>query len=191
MSGWNDPTETLVGGTGEVYVAPVGTALPASESASINAAFNGLGYHSEDGVSINKSIEIVRLGAWQTTKDIRRERDADTFRLTFNLLQWTEVNVPLALGGGEVTEPTSGHYKYTPPSVGDSLDEYALIADVVDGDEILRFVIPRGTVVEAVESQFTRNAFGQLPVAFEAMEPDDGSPDWYLLTNAAGFEAGS
>lgn len=191
MGGWNDPNDAVIGGTGQVYVAPVGTALPTAWDGSLNAAFTGLGYHSEDGVSINQSVEIVRLGAWQSKKDIRRLRDAETFRITFNLLQWDENTVPLAFGGGSVTEPTSGKFKYTPAASSDALVERALICDVDDGTERLRFVIPRGSVVEAVESQFTRNAFGQLPIAFEDMEPDDGTPGWHLLTNHSGFAAGS
>ena len=188
---WNDPQETVIGGSGQLYSAPVGTALPANESSALNAAFVGHGYHSEDGVSVNQSLELIRLGAWQSKKDIRRERDAETFRVTANLLQWNDANLPLAFGGGAVTEPTPNHYKYVPPASNEALDERAFIVDVVDGLSILRFVIPRGCVVEAVESSFTRNAFGQLPIAVEDMEPDDGSPGWYLLTNAAGFEAGS
>lgn len=188
---WNDGDDAVIGGTGQVYVAPVGTALPANEDSALNSAFVGLGYHSEDGVSINQSVEIIRLGAWQTKSDIRRQRDSETFRITFNLLQWNENNVPLAFGGGAVTEPSSGHYKYTPPAVSDALDEKALVCDVQDGSEKLRFVIPRGNVVEAVDSQFTRNAFGMLPIAFEALTPTDESPQWHLLTNVAGFAAGS
>jgi hypothetical protein len=188
---WNDPNETVIGGTGQVYVAPVGTALPANESSALNSAFVGLGYHSEDGVSVNQSIEIIRLGAWQSKKDIRRLRDAETFRITFNLLQWNENNVPLAFGGGTVSDLGGSKYKYSPPASSEALAEKAMVCDVQDGTEILRFVIPRGSVVEAVESQFARNAFGQLPVAFEDMEPDDGTPGWHLLTNIADFAAGS
>lgn len=188
---WNRGDETVIGGTGQVYVAPVGTALPANQGSALNSAFVGLGYHSEDGVSINQSIEIIRLGAWQTKSDIRRERDSETFRITFNLLQWNENSVPLAFGGGAVSEPSSGNFKFTPPAVSDAIAEKALICDVQDGPEILRFVVPRGTVVEAVDSKFTRNAFGQLPIAFEAMIPTDESPQWHLLTNISGFAAGS
>lgn len=188
---WNDPTETVVGGSGQVYVAPVGTALPAAHDTNLNAAFAGLGYHSEDGVSVNQSAEIIRLGAWQTKVDIRRMRDTETFRLTFALLQWTEVSLPLAFGGGAVTEPSSGKFKYTPPAASEDLYERALICDVDDGTDRLRFVVPKGNAVEAIESQFTRSQFGMLPITFEALEPDDGTPSWHLLTNVAGMATGS
>lgn len=191
MAGWNDGNETVVGGTGQLYVAPVGTALPASESASLNAAFEGLGYTSEDGVSINKALDVIRLGAWQTTKDVRRIRDNEAFRITANLLQWNESNVPLVFGGGTISEPTTGHYKYTPPAVTDAVVEKALILDVQDGTEIIRFVVPRGSVTDAVDSQFSRGQFSGLPLAFEDMEPNDGSAGWYFFTNIADFAAGS
>lgn len=187
---WNQADETVVGGTGEVYVAPVGTALPAGPGTALNSAFEGLGYHSEDGVSVNRTQEIFRVGAWQTTADVRRERQSESFRLTFALLQWNENNVPLAFGGGAITS-VSGGYKYTPPAESDALDEKALICDVRDGAETLRFVIPRGNVVESVDTQFTRSQASLLPITFEALTPEDGSASWYFLATDAGFAEGS
>lgn len=189
---WNNPDETVIGGTGQVYVADVGTALPTAEDGALSATtYKGLGYHSEDGVSVNQSVDIQRFGAWQTKRDIRRERGDEAFQLTFSLLQWDENTVPLAFGGGSISEPSGGTYKFTPPSVADAIQDKTLVADVIDGANILRFVVPKGNVVEAVDSQFTRTAMGMLPITFEALEPDDGSEAWYFLTNLAGFATGS
>lgn len=188
---WNDSSETVVGGTGEVYVGPVGTALPAAEDSALNAAFGGTGFLSEDGISTNQSTEVIRHRAWQTKHNIRIDRDAETFQLSFVAQQFNEITVPLAFGGGDVADLGSGSYKYTPPAAGDSVDERAIVADVIDGDDILRFVVPRGMAVEAVNSQFTRTALGQLPVTIEALQPEDGGFAWYILTNLVGFATGS
>ena len=191
MGSWNDAGETIIAGSGEVYVAPVGTALPANESSALNSAFAGLGYHSEDGVALANAPELKKFGAWQSKKPIRLERGDEEFRLTFQLLQWNENNVPLAFGGGDVTDLGSSHYKYTPPLSTDDPDEKALICDVIDGANILRIVIPRGLAVESVESELNRDAMGVLPITFEAMEPETGGEAWYFLTNIAGFATGS
>jgi hypothetical protein len=46
-----ETSEVRAGITGELYAAPVGTALPTDTSTALNAAFKGLGYFSEDGVT--------------------------------------------------------------------------------------------------------------------------------------------
>lgn len=189
---WNNPNETIIGGSGEVYIAATGTTLPTSATSSLAAAtWTGLGYHTEDGVSINQSVEIQRFGAWQTKFDIRRERGNETFQVTFNLLQWDENTVPLAFGGGSITDQGGGSYKFTPPAATSAIAEKALVADITDGSNRLRIVVPRGTVVDAIQSQFTRSAMGSLPITFEAQEPDDGSPAWFFMSNLAGFATGS
>src|SRR5690606_4695916 len=123
---WNDASETIVSGKGQVYVADVGTALPATADAALNGAFEGLGFHTEDGVSLNKSLEIVEFRSWQSLHPIRREREADDFQLTFVLEQWNEVNLPLAMGGGDVLDLGGGQVRYNPPDDGAPLDEKSL-----------------------------------------------------------------
>lgn len=189
---WNDSAETVVAGTGEAYVAAVGTTAPANEGTALApATWTGLGYHTEDGVSINKSLELVEFRAWQSKYVIRRERGEEEFRITFSLLQWTSTSVPLAFGGGSIVDLGSSHYKYVPPDDADGLVEKMLVLDVIDGTEKLRFVVPRGTVTEGVESQFARNQMSPLPITFKALEPETGGDAWYFLTNVDGFAAGS
>lgn len=188
---WNDSSEFIVAGSGECYVAPVGTTEPTTAEVSLNAALVGLGYHTEDGVSINQAPDVFEARSWQSRYVTRRERQAENFRLTFVLQQWNETNVPLAFGGGDIT-PVSGGYKFTPPTVTDSMDYRMLVCDVVDGDRIGRFVIPRGCVVEGVDSQFARSQEALLPITFEANPLSDSVDPWYFLTNdEAAFAAGS
>lgn len=191
MGGWNDPTETIIAGSGQAYIAPVGTALPAAEDSALNTAFFGLGYHTEDGASVNQSRDVIRHRAWQTKFDVRRTSESEAFQVTFALEQWNEQSLPLAFGGGTVSEPGAGTYKYAPPEADDEEYERSLVLDVIDGETILRFVVPRGTAVEGVESQFARSQMGVLPITFEALQTEDGNLPWFLFTNSAAFAAGS
>lgn len=188
---WNNPNETLVAGTGQAYVAPVGTALPAGPSTALNAAFVGLGYHTEDGVSINQTPSIIEHPAWQSKVAIRRERDTIEFAVTFALLQFNEETVKLAFGGGSVAA-VSGGYRYNPPQADEAIDERSLIVDVNDGSEVTRIVVPRGSVTEAVDVALTRSAMAQLPITFKALQPADGSKAWYpLFSDTTAFAPGS
>jgi len=62
---------------GAVFSAPIGTSLPTDATSALNAAFNDLGYVSEDGVTNSISLESEAVREWggqkvlviQTSKD--------------------------------------------------------------------------------------------------------------------------
>jgi hypothetical protein len=150
-----------------------------------------MGYHTEDGLHTNMAPQLTRLGAWQSLVDVRIARTKAPFQLGFVLIQWNDVTVVEAFGGGAVTG-SGAAYKYTPPLPGDPLAERAVIADIIDGTRHLRFVLPRAIAVDTVDSKFTRTTYGELAVTFEALPPSDGSSPWYFFSDdAAAFAAGS
>lgn len=190
---WDKAAELLVGITGEVYVAPSSTTLPTTPTATLNAAFVGLGYTDEDGVTVTADPEIQEYRAWQSRSAVRREMTQQNVSVAFKLEQWNEDTIVLAFGGGEVTSPSTGVYKYTLPEAGDAVDERALVVDVRDGSTNWRFVFPRGNVSESVASDFKRTELALLPITFRALAPSadpNGSPA-YFLTDSAAFAAGS
>lgn len=189
---WNDANETYVAGTGQIYVAPVGTTLPTSTTATLNSAFVGLGYTNEDGVSFSASPEVEEFPAWQSRQPIRREMVGQEITASFTLLQWDEDTVPFAFGGGSITDLGSGQYRYDFPTADDALDERAMVVDVIDGSRRQRLVFPRGSVTDAVETQFVRTSLAVLPISFKIMEPvAGGTPAHWYFDDADAFAAGS
>lgn len=188
---WNDPNEIHVASNGQVYVAPVGTALPVSPTASLNAAFVGLGYCTVDGVTINVAPDIQEIMSWQSRQATRRQLMAQDVTATFTLQQFNEDTVPLAFGGGSVVLVSAGVYRFDLPTDG-ALDERAMIIDGVDGSVHMRIVLPRGNVTEAVEMKFARDSESQLPITFKALQPTDGSTAMrFYSDDSAAFVAGS
>ena len=188
---WNDANELVVAGTGQVYVAPVGTTLPTATDDTLNAAFVGLGYTTEDGVTFTVAPEVNDYMAWQSRQPIRRELVNQTVSAAFSLLQWNEETVPLAFGGGAVTQVGSD-YRYDFPTADDALDERAMVIDVTDGDRNMRFVLPRGNVTDSVEAQFVRTEMAVLPITFGILEPiGGGAPGYILFDDSDAFAAGS
>jgi hypothetical protein len=181
---------TVVPGTGRIFVAPVGTALPSTPEGALNAAFVDVGYTTEEGIGINRSQEIFRLRALQKRADIRRERQSEAFQVTFAMLEWSAPTVKLAFGGGEV-QSVSGGYKYSPPSVDDALDERALVVEIEDGDDSMRLVVPKGNAIEAVSSTFARSSGATLPITFDSLDDDEEEDLWYVLSNSDAFDEGS
>jgi hypothetical protein len=173
--------QVVVGAAGRVYVAPVGTTLPTSPTATLDSAFADLGYVSEEGVTLAFAVTTEDVIAWQTSFPIRRIGTGFEGSASFTLLQFNADTVAVAFGGGAVTEPTPGVYKYTPPAASD-VAEYAAVIEWADGLKDYRWVINRCTVSDGVETNIVRNAAASLPISLSVLG-DDGQDPWYLLTN--------
>lgn len=186
---YNDSADLIVGGNGQVYVAPLGTALPTTTTGALNAAFLGLGYLTEDGVSWSVARETQDFPAWQSFDPVRTAMTGRTVQATFSLQQWNEDTVPLAFGGGAITG-TTPNYKYELPDPEQGTDERSVVIDVQDGTETIRFVLPRGLVVESVETQFQRGATAVLPITFKLLKPSTGKIAT-IYTDSDAFAAGS
>lgn len=189
---FNNADELVVANTGEVSVANVGTTLPVTPTAALAGGFFGLGYCTTDGVSMSVQPNIIDIEAWQSRQAIRRSLVAQELTLTFVLQQWNEETVKLAFGGGDLTEISSGIWKYSFPDPGAALDERSLTVDFQDGDRNGRIVIPRGNITDAVETNFKRDEEAKLPISFKALQPTDGSSIGYILfDDDTAFTAGS
>jgi hypothetical protein len=191
---WNDAQEIFVGSSGQVSFAPIGTTLPAvgaDPTDPLDSAFFGTGYLTEDGVTPTFGQQISEYGAWQSATPVRRDRQTQNYQFGFVMQQWNESNVVLAFGGGKVEEHEAGIFSYVFPEVGAALEEFSLVVDAVDGDVHQRFVVPRGSATDDVASTFKRTEPSQLPVTFKALQPDDGAPACYLLTDSPAFATGS
>ncbi len=173
--------------TGSVSVAPYtgSLVLPTDPTAALNASFKDLGYTSTDGVTFNVGVEVEDIDVWQKQTPVRRVVTSRPSSLAFQLAQWNKDTFAVAFGGGTWTETTSGSnlWRYDPPADGDSLAEYAVVIDFVDGDVHGRVVLQRATMNEGVETQLVRNNAAWLPVTFNALTPDDEDAAWYFLSD--------
>lgn len=185
------PDELVVASYGEVYVADVGTTLPTSPTASLDAGFTGLGYVTEDGVSLSVEPEIEEFMAWQSRQAVRRELTGQSITVSFALEQWNTENLLLAFGGGEVTSPSAGVYRYEFPDDEDALQEKAIVVEWKDGARDWRFVASRGNVTDAVETSLNRSNLAVLPITFQVLDADDGGAPAYILTDDSAFTTGS
>ncbi len=181
----------LVGSGGTIYIAPTGTTMPTNIDGALNAAFEEVGYISEDGITISAGVETAEVGAFQSFYPVRRLVTGRTLDLSFALREWREATLLLAFGGGEVAE-AAGVYTYTPPAAGDALFERAMVVEWRDGDKDYRLVVPRGVVTESVETNITRSSAADLPVTFSVLSDDETQAAWSLISNDPGLEpAGS
>lgn len=186
-----DENEVVVAGTGHLWVAPVGTTLPApnTDPTADLTGFVDLGYTEEDGVTLRGFVEISEFKVWQNTSPVRRSRTSQGREIQTNLVQWNEASLVAAFGGGTVD--TSGSYPtYTFPEAGDVLQEYAVVLDWQDGDRNFRLVDPRMNAgLENVETTLNANSMAPLPILFRSLATSTSA---YLVSDdAAAFVASS
>ena len=77
-----DTDEILVAAQGNIYIAPVGTSLPATEVATLNGSFIDLGYTTEEGTSLTYGQTTEDIGAWQSPDPVRRIRTGTSMTVT-------------------------------------------------------------------------------------------------------------
>lgn len=178
----------VVAANGTVYVAPVGSTQPTNPTSAPAAAWLDLGYVSEDGATFSESKDIEDVLAWQSFYPVRKLITGKEATLAFALREWDERSIPLAFGGGTISQPSAGVWRYEPPLPG-TLDLRAMMIDWQDGSKNYRLIIPRGLVVEAVETNLTRSAAADLPITFSAIPSSTADDAYILLTDSIAFSS--
>jgi len=176
-----DGTEVRVAGTGNVYLAPAGTALPTDVGTALTADWVDAGYITEDGVTFTLGRETEDLNAWQGSK-IRVLTTGEPKTIEFSLMQSNKENLPFILGGGAITG-TAGEYKYTPPAAGVNT-ERAMVVEFTDGAVSYRYCFPRVQLEGDVSFSLTRTGALEYPSTWGVL---DASPAYLILTNDPAF----
>jgi hypothetical protein len=182
--------EIVIGTSGGVLVAPVGTTLPTTYNDEPNAAFVPLGFLTPGGLSIPTSPEIKEIEAWQSADPIAARMKKRGATVNFELMQWNANTVPFAFGGGSIAADSGDGYVYTPPT-SEEVDEYAIIADVLDGTKVIRFVFKRGYPAAGTSPAFNRDNSGNLSVGYKVLTPSDGSEPFFIRSNDDSWDSGS
>ena len=188
-----NPTATMVGGVHWAYYAPSGTTVPtdvADEPGDgLDGAFVGLGYTDNDGSSLTVDKQTTDLFASQAFDPLRRIVSQVTTSVTCPFIQWDANTLPVVFGGGEITSTPNGHC-YTPPDAA-TIEEGILVLDVLDGDEIWRWVFERVIAAGSVTANLNKTSWGTLPVTFGALTPESGGAAWKLYGTNDSLDGGS
>ena len=136
---------------GALYRAPVGTTLPTSASATLDAAFVELGFVSEDGVTNNNTPETDNVKAWGGDTVLVLQTDKpDEWKLT--LIEALNPNVLEAVygDGNVVYNAVAGTINIT--AKGDQAPDAAYVIDMaLKGGALKRVVIPVGSLSDLGE----------------------------------------
>jgi hypothetical protein len=175
-----DATEVRLGVTGNLYKAPVGTAMPTDVTAALAVAWKELGY-TETGPSMSVDASKEQFTPWQAVSPVREVVTSQMVTATFTLWQRNAETLKLAWGGGTVTGTTTKIF--TPPAVA-TVSEGAFVFEIVDGTVKDRYLIPRASISLAGEVSFAKDAVTGYEIELTFLQPATGSA-WTLLTNDA------
>lgn len=156
-----DTLQVRAAPAGDLYVAAVGATEPSDVTTGWPAAWTNLGLISEEGPTVQPSMDTTDFMAWQEFFPVRTSVTARGLEWTFTLMQKNGTILKLAFGGGDITPLGGGLYSYDPPETQD-IDYRAFGLEVNDGGIIDRYVMRRGTVVSIDAVPFRKDA----PVSF-------------------------
>jgi hypothetical protein len=93
-----------VAGTGAVYRAALGTALPTDSTTALIAAYANVGYLT-NGFEVSQELKTKEVTVWQSSEAARIIKTGLTRKIKFELQQQNKTTLQLAWGGTVVSVP--------------------------------------------------------------------------------------
>ena len=169
-----EPRDILIAAEGDVFLAPVGTVLPAAVGDALDPAFIELGYVSEDGVTLSPNTSTDGIGAWQSLAFVRTVISSQDVQLSFELMQWNDQSLELAFGGGVYTAGIAGDWTFDMP-LPDEIKEHALVIQAVDPNGSEYWPIFERVQLESTgDIVFARENNSGLPTTLRALAGSNG-----------------
>lgn len=132
--------ENVLIGVGQVLTAPKGTPLPTDATADPNGAFVDLGYISDAGVVAAIARQSTTFTDWHGDT-IRKKATSHDATYKFTMIETDSATLEAYFGTQDDPDTV------VKVKAQDGLRQ-SWIIDMVDGDNLLRDVIPDGEVVE-------------------------------------------
>lgn len=150
-----------VGITGELFSALTGSTRPADSTTPLDAAYVGLGYVSEDGVTETHEDTIEDIIAWQNATVVRSVRTESIMRLGLTLIETKGEVLELYHPGSQIEVVGAGQWKLEVPTP--TTDRRQFVLDVIDGTKHLRIDAANGEVTERGEITYANGE----PIGYE------------------------
>lgn len=163
--------------TGGVFAGPVGSTVPASNTAVIDAAIKPLGLVSEDGLKAGGSRNVEAIKDW--SGDIIAQLQTEhSSSFSFTLYQVYDGDVQkIAFGDSNVTVTPATSTTGTLITVtenGEELPYKVFVFDMKNGTKKARFVLPNAKVTTVEELDYVAGSLQGFTLTVEAFKDEDG-----------------
>lgn len=156
---------------GAVWWAPVGTDAPSDASTALAAAFNAVGYVSEDGLTENETRTSTTHRAWggDTVASSQTEY-AKSY--SFTMIETNETTMKVRYGADNVTA-SDGKVTQVKHNAAE-LPEGVWVVEMVIASRICRKVMPRGRITETGEVAYNDGDLVKYPVTIGLLPDANG-----------------
>lgn len=154
-----------------VYLAPVGTTMPATLDGALDAAFEDIGWLHEDGITETFTGSKAEIRGHQGAGVVRSRMESPGTQFTFVALESKAQTKALRYDEKNVDETTSGVRKVT-RRPGQKVSVRAAVVDVFDTDDTTvkeRWVFPRIEISPDSERTFTNADIAGFPFIAEVI----------------------
>ena len=175
--------------TGAIKHAPIGTTLPTlssitKASVSLDNAFVGDEYVSEDGLTLAPSMSTTEIKDWSGAT-VRKVLESFDGTLAWTMISTNEGALGVAFGSGHVSTQAADrtHGNQVSAELGAHLPEaQSWVFLMKDGDARIVIVVPNGQVTEVGEVTFAANAAVGWNVTLSTY-PDSSGNCIYIYTD--------
>ncbi|MFF8485157.1 phage tail tube protein [Streptomyces antibioticus] len=163
----NDADNVRAALNGSIYMAPKGSTAPVDLDTAWDAAWEDLGFMSDDGVSMEYSTDVEDINAWQSLSPVRRILTSVDMTLGFTAIELKARTVTAYFPGATITNVSGAIQRLDIPSAPGP-QEFAFGLEWVDGDIKNRLVIPRGEITDRGAISLGRSAAVGLEMTVSA-----------------------
>lgn len=175
--------------TGAIKHAPKGTAIPTladitKAAVTLNQAFVGDEYVSEDGLTLSPSMSTTEIKDWSGAT-VRKLLESFDGTLSWTMISTNKGALEVAFGSEHVTSITAStaHGTQVQAALGAYLpEEMAWVFLMKDGDARIVIAVPDGQITEVGEVTFASNAAVGWAVTLSCY-PDSNGNCIYIMTD--------
>ena len=175
--------------TGAIKHAPLGTAIPTladikKAGVTLNQAFAGDEYVSEDGLTLTPSRSTTDIKDWSGAT-VRKVLESFDGTLAWTMISTNAGALSIAFGSEHITSNAAGtdHGAQVQAALGAYMpEEQAWVFLMKDGDARIVIAVPDGQITEVGEVTFASNAAVGWNVTLSCY-PDSSGNSIYIMTD--------
>lgn len=168
--------------SGAMFSAPLGTALPTDATSALNAAFNDLGYVSEDGVTNSVNLESTSVKDWGGNKVLTIQTSKDD-QFKAKLIESTNIYAIREVYGETNATKSSGMITVKSNATELSYKSYVIDMALSNGG-IRRIVLPKAKVSSVGEINYKNNDAVGYDITWDTALDSSGNSHYeYILAD--------